>query len=85
LATSNPDLGMRRTDDSHGFSFQELERSSSPRSCRRRALGAGRMVSDLGWKDTVLVWLETVRIAIDFARLYGRPGPPFHCQPVGSP
>ncbi|WP_099083118.1 multicopper oxidase domain-containing protein [Desulforamulus profundi] len=28
----------------------------------------GRLVTDLGWKDTVLVWPgETVRIAIDFS------------------
>jgi blue copper oxidase len=33
--------------------------------------GRGRTVSDLGWKDTALVWPgETVRVAIDFSHDY---------------
>ncbi len=53
----------------HGFAFQVLDRTNSPEQVRRLAVDAqGRTVTDLGWKDTVLVWPgETVRIAINFA------------------
>ena len=67
----------------HGFSFQVLERLNSPLQWSATArLGNGRAVSDLGWKDTVLVWPgETVRIVIDF--LHNFPGSQtyvFHCH-----
>jgi blue copper oxidase len=66
---SNPALGMPHPMHLHGFSFQVLERLNSPPQWPAAArLGKGRAVTDLGWKDTVLVWPgETVRIAIDFA------------------
>ena len=66
---ANPAMGMPHPMHIHGFSFQVLERVNSPSQVSATArFGKGRLVSDLGWKDTVLVWPgETVRIAIDFA------------------
>ena len=80
---SNPKAGMPHPMHIHGFSFQVLERLNSPPQWSATArLGKGRMVGDLGWKDTVLVWPgETVRIAIDFAHDF--PGDQtylFHCH-----
>ncbi|MDP1741633.1 multicopper oxidase family protein [Polaromonas sp.] len=80
---SNPALGMPHPMHIHGFSFQVLERLNSPPQVASTArFGQGRTVSDLGWKDTVLVWPgETVRVAIDFAHDY--PGDQtyvFHCH-----
>ncbi len=53
----------------HGFHFQLLERQTSPdQLAALRVDSQGRLASDLGWKDTVLVWPgESVRVAIDFA------------------
>ena len=75
---SNPTLGMPHPMHIHGFSFQVLERLNSPPALAATArFDKGRVVSDLGWKDTVLVWPgETVRIAIDFA--HGFPGDQTH-------
>ena len=80
---SNPAVGMPHPMHIHGFSFQVLERRNSPPQWAATArFGKGRAVSDLGWKDTVLVWPgETVRIAIDFAHDF--PGSQiyvFHCH-----
>ena len=80
---SNPTLGMPHPIHLHGFSFQVLERLNSPPPLSALArFGKGRTVSDLGWKDTVLVWPgETVRIAIDFTHDF--PGDQtyvFHCH-----
>ena len=80
---SNPTLGMPHPMHIHGFSFQVLERLNSPPQWSAAArFGKGRFVTDLGWKDTVLVWPgETVRIAIDFAHDF--PGDQtyvFHCH-----
>ena len=79
----NPAVGMPHPMHLHGFSFQVLERTSSPPQVSANArFGKGRTVADLGWKDTVLVWPgETVRIAIDFAHDF--PGSQtylFHCH-----
>ena len=79
----NPERGMPHPMHIHGFSFQVVERLNSPRQVSAGArFGRGRLVSDLGWKDTVLVWPgETVRIAIDFAHDF--PGDQihvFHCH-----
>ena len=65
---SNPALGMPHPIHIHGFSFQVVERLNSPPQVSANArFGRGRTVSDLGWKDTVLVWPgETVKIAVDF-------------------
>ena len=67
----------------HGFSFQVIGRSNSPLALRPLATaGGGRTVTDLGWKDTVLIWPgETVRIAVDFRQAF--PGEQlfvFHCH-----
>ena len=67
----------------HGFSFQVLGRSNSPAALRPLATASGgRVVTDLGWKDTVMVWPgETVRIAVDFRQAF--PGAQlflFHCH-----
>ena len=80
---SNPAVGMPHPMHLHGFSFQVLERLNSPTQVTATAgFGKGRTVSDLGWKDTVLVWPgETVRIAIDFTHDF--PGSQtylFHCH-----
>jgi blue copper oxidase len=67
----------------HGFVFQVLDRTNSPEQVRRLAVDAqGRTVTDLGWKDTVLVWPgETVRIAITFAHPFGSAQRyVFHCH-----
>ena len=80
---SNPAIGMPHPMHIHGFSFQVLERVGSPRQVAATArFGKGRTVSDLGWKDTVLVWPgETVRIAIDFTHDYpGSQTYVFHCH-----
>ena len=80
---SNPAVGMPHPMHIHGFSFQVLERLNSPPQWSAMArFGKGRAVSDLGWKDTVLVWPgETVRIAIDFAHDFpGSQTYVFHCH-----
>ncbi len=79
----NPAIGMPHPMHLHGFSFQVLERQNSPAPLSAAArFGKGRTVSDLGWKDTVLVWPgETVRIAIDFAHDFpGSQTYVFHCH-----
>ena len=80
---SNPVVGMPHPMHLHGFAFQVIERLNSPSQLSTLArFGKGRAVSDLGWKDTVLVWPgETVRIAIDFSHDF--PGDQvylFHCH-----
>jgi len=53
----------------HGFQFRVLIRSGSPKQQQRLAVTeTGLAATDLGWKDTVLVWPgETVRIVTDFS------------------
>ena len=53
----------------HGFQFRMLSRTGSPEQQQRLAVtDAGLAATDLGWKDTVLVWPgETVRIITDFS------------------
>ena len=53
----------------HGFAFRVLARETSPPFLAPLAVDErGRLATDLGVKDTVLVWPgESVRIAIDFA------------------
>ena len=67
----------------HGFQFRVLARETTPESLASLAIDAqGRQATDLGLKDTVLVWPgESVRIAIDFRIPF--PGPQvylFHCH-----
>jgi len=53
----------------HGFLFRALSRTGSPEQQRRLAVDpSGLAATDLGWKDTILVWPgETVRIVTDFS------------------
>ena len=53
----------------HGFHFQVLERQTSPEQVTALKIDVqGRLATDLGWKDTVLVWPgESVKVAIAFA------------------
>ncbi len=53
----------------HGFQFRVLSRTDSPEQQRRLAIAeTGIAATDLGWKDTALVWPgETVRIVTDFS------------------
>jgi len=64
----NARMSMPHPMHMHGFSFQVVERRNSPNQVRQLARDAsGRSATDLGWKDTILVWPgETVRIAVDF-------------------
>jgi blue copper oxidase len=65
----NEERSMPHPMHLHGFRFRVLERSNSPEQVSRTAVDEeGRTVTDLGWKDTVLVWPgETVRIVIEFS------------------
>jgi Putative multicopper oxidases len=53
----------------HGYFYRVLERRGSPDQVKSRIIDAmGRLPSDMGYKDTVLVWPgETVSVSIDFA------------------
>ena len=53
----------------HGYFYRVLERSGSPAQVKSRAVDAqGRLATDLGYKDTVLIWPgETVSVSIDFS------------------
>jgi len=67
----------------HGFSMRVLARETSPDFVAALAVDdKGRLASDLGVKDTVLVWPgESVRVSIDFACAF--PGPQdylLHCH-----
>ncbi|MFI4953406.1 MAG: multicopper oxidase family protein [Burkholderiales bacterium] len=67
----------------HGFHFQVVERQTSPDQVATLKVDEhGRLATDLGWKDTVLVWPgESVRIAIDFALPFaGAQTYLFHCH-----
>jgi suppressor of ftsI/bilirubin oxidase len=67
----------------HGFGFRVIAREQSPDFLAPLATDdKGRLPTDLGVKDTVLVWPgESVRVAIDFACTF--PGPQdylLHCH-----
>jgi suppressor of ftsI/bilirubin oxidase len=67
----------------HGFHFQVVERQTSPAQITALKIDdRGRLATDLGWKDTVLVWPgESVRIAIDFTLPFaGEQKYVFHCH-----
>jgi suppressor of ftsI/bilirubin oxidase len=52
----------------HGFQFRVLERETSPDVIASIVVDKqGRIATDMGWKDTLLIWPgESVKIAIDF-------------------
>ena len=67
----------------HGFHFEVLERETSPEFVAALAVDEhARLASDLGRKDTVLVWPgESVRVAIRFALPWpGAQTYMFHCH-----
>ncbi len=67
----------------HGFAFEVLERQTSPEQLLPLKIDdRGRLATDLGRKDTVLVWPgESVKIAIDFSCPFaGAQTYLFHCH-----
>ena len=67
----------------HGFQFQVRERETSPDFVAALKIDdRGRVATDLGYKDTVLVWPgESVRIAIRFTLPFpGEQTYVFHCH-----
>jgi blue copper oxidase len=67
----------------HGFRFEVLARETGPDDIAAAKIdGEGRLPTDLGRKDTVLVWPgESVRIAIDFSHPFpGAQSYLFHCH-----
>lgn len=79
----NARMSMPHPMHMHGFSFQVVNRRNSPSQVRKLAQDAsGRLATDLGWKDTILVWPgETVRVAIDFTNEFaGDQIYLFHCH-----
>jgi blue copper oxidase len=67
----------------HGFGFEVLARETSPdQLAPLRIDDRGRIATDLGRKDTVLVWPgESVRVAIDFSCPFaGEQMYMFHCH-----
>jgi suppressor of ftsI/bilirubin oxidase len=71
----------------HGFQFQVLERMVMEGAMENPGMDLavdemGRLPTDLGWKDTVLIWPgEKVKIAIDFSHNFqGEQRYVFHCH-----
>ena len=74
---------MPHTMHLHGFHFEVLERETSPDFLKSLAIDEhGRLATDLGHKDTVLVWPgESVRIAVRFELPFaGEQRYVFHCH-----
>jgi blue copper oxidase len=79
----NEERSMPHPMHLHGFRFRVLERRNSPGQVAETAVDErGRTATDLGWKDTVLVWPgETVRIVIEFSHDFeGEQLYLFHCH-----
>jgi len=79
----NADASMPHPMHLHGFQFQVVERRGSPSQLRGLTVdGKGRLPTDLGWKDTVLVWPgETVSVAASFAHGFeGEQTYQLHCH-----
>jgi suppressor of ftsI/bilirubin oxidase len=79
----NDERSMPHPMHLHGFRFRVLEKRNSPGQVADTAVDKkGRTATDLGWKDTVLVWPgETVRIAIEFSHDFeGEQLSLFHCH-----
>ena len=67
----------------HGFQFRVLERGGTPEQVARLVVDEkGRLVTDVGLKDTVLLWPgETVKCAMDFSHGFeGEQYYMFHCH-----
>jgi suppressor of ftsI/bilirubin oxidase len=83
----NSPLSMPHPMHLHGFGFRVLRRQGTFGPARALATaGNGRLPSDLGLKDTVVVWPnETLWLAVDFsvpadAAFAGRQRYMFHCH-----
>lgn len=68
----NPQPAMPHPVHVHGFQYRVLERRQSPPHVARLAAGErGISPTELGWKDSVLIWPgETLRIAMDFSHAH---------------
>ncbi|MEM4650607.1 MAG: multicopper oxidase family protein [Pyrobaculum sp.] len=66
----------------HGFPMWVLQRQNSPPQVADMAVdSSGRLPTDLGLKDTVLVWPgETVKVAVQFDGIGEKQLFPFHCH-----
>lgn len=83
----NSPISMPHPMHLHGFGFRVLRRQGTFGPARALATaGAGRLPTDLGVKDTILVWPnETVQLAVDFSlpddsAFRGRQRYMFHCH-----
>jgi blue copper oxidase len=83
----NSPISMPHPMHMHGFGFRVLRRQATFGPARRLAThGSGRLPTDLGIKDTVVVWPnETLWLAVDFAlpgdaAFRGRQRYMFHCH-----
>jgi suppressor of ftsI/bilirubin oxidase len=79
----NEERSMPHPMHLHGFRFRVLERRNSPPQVTETAVDEqGRTATDLGWKDTVLVWPgETVSVGIEFSHGFdGEQLYLFHCH-----
>jgi len=79
----NSPVSMPHPMHLHGFSFRVLSRRGLFGPARALATFAdGRIATDLGAKDTVVIWPnERVRIAIDFSHAFvGEQRYMFHCH-----
>ncbi len=66
---SNAEASMPHPMHLHGYFYRVLERRQSPAQVKGRAIDHhGRLATDLGLKDTALVWPgETVSVEVDFS------------------
>src|ERR687898_529298 len=79
----NDEKSMPHPMHIHGFQFRVLERIGTPEQIAHLVVDdKGRLVTDLGFKDTVLVWPgETVKWFIDFSHGFeGEQLYMFHCH-----
>jgi blue copper oxidase len=79
----NDEKSMPHPAHLHGFQFRILERVGTPEQLAHLAVDEkGRLVTDVGFKDTVLLWPgETVKCAMDFSHDFeGEQFYMFHCH-----
>src|SRR5215212_6134433 len=79
----NDEKSMPHPMQIHGFQFRVLERSGTPEQLAHLVVDEkGRLVTDLGFKDTVLVWPgETIKWFIVFSHDFeGEQLYMFHCH-----
>jgi blue copper oxidase len=79
----NDEKSMPHPAHLHGFQFQILERAGTPEQVAHLVVDEkGRLVTDVGFKDTVLLWPgETVKCAMDFSHGFeGEQIYMFHCH-----